>query len=71
MEKFIPYEKLSKRKKRELDSKKRGSWHGVSPVTKRAESKKTYNRKRALHWKDELPLQGSLILRVYRVRRSG
>lgn len=56
MEKFIPYEKLSKRKKKELDGKKRGSWHGVRPVTKRAESKKTYNRKRALQWKDELPL---------------
>ncbi len=61
MQKFIPYEKLSKKKKRELDSAKRGSWHGVSPVTKRIESKKQYDRKKALKWKDELPFQGFLL----------
>ena len=59
MNKFIPYEKLSKKKKRALDSAKRGSWHGVNPVTKRAESKKAYNRKKALKWKDD-PFQGFL-----------
>ena len=58
MEKFIPYEKLSKKKKKELDSAKRGSWNGVNPVTKRGESKKVYTRKKALKWKDELPFQG-------------
>ncbi len=61
MEKFIPYEKLSKKKKKELDSIKRGTWYGVKPVTKRFESKKTYNRKKALKWKDELPFQGFLL----------
>lgn len=45
-EKFVPYEKLSKRRKRELDRKKRGSWNGVNPVTRTAESKKVYHRKR-------------------------
>lgn len=58
MEKFIPYEKLSKKKKKELDSAKRGFWNGVNPVTKRVESKKVYNRAKALKWKDELPFQG-------------
>ena len=61
MQKFIPYEKLSKKKKKELDSAKRGSWHGVRPVTKRIESKKQYDRKKALKWKDELPFQGFLL----------
>ena len=35
MEKFIPYEKLSKKKQRELDLKRRGSWGGLNPVTRK------------------------------------
>ena len=45
MKKFVPYEKLSKSKKRELDRKKRVTWGNVNPVTKRVESKKLYKRK--------------------------
>ena len=40
MEKFIAYEKLSKKKKRELDAKRRGSWGGVNPVTRKPENPK-------------------------------
>ena len=47
MEKFIPYEKLSKKKKRVLDAARRGSWGGLSPVTRRAENPKAYKRKKA------------------------
>lgn len=47
MEKFISFEKLSKKKKKELNSKKRKSWNGASPVTKKAENKKRYNRKKS------------------------
>lgn len=47
MEKFVPYEKLSKKKKKELDTAARGSWGGVNPVTRKTENKKAYNRKRA------------------------
>ena len=46
MEKFVPYEKLSKKKQRELDLKKRRNWNGISPVTKKSENPKAYNRKR-------------------------
>ena len=46
MDKFIPYEKLSKKKKRELDLKKRKTW-AVSPVTRRPENPRAYNRKKA------------------------
>ena len=46
MEKFIPYEKLSKKKKRELDACKRTVW-AISPVTRRSENPKAYNRKKA------------------------
>ena len=58
MDRYVPYEKLSKKKKKELDSKRRGSWNGVKPVTRREESKKAYNRKRALKRKDDVPFQG-------------
>lgn len=46
MEKYIPYEKLSKKEKRELNRKKRSSWGCVNPVTRKVESKKVYNRKK-------------------------
>ena len=46
MPKFIPYKKLSKRKRRELDSEHRGSWGAVNPVTRAIKSRKIYDRKR-------------------------
>ena len=49
MKKFIPYEKLSKKQKRELDLKKRGTWGAVSPISRKAESKKLYNRAKTKH----------------------
>ena len=47
MEKFIPYEKLSKKKRRELDRQRRGTWGVCSPVTRRPENPKAYHRKKA------------------------
>ena len=46
MEKFIPYEKLSKKKKRELDAGRRTVW-AISPVTRRPENPKAYHRRKA------------------------
>lgn len=46
MEKFIPYEKLSKKKKRERDAGKRTVW-AISPVTRKSENPKAYNRRKA------------------------
>ncbi len=43
---FIPREKLSRKARKLLDSQKRATW-AFSPVTKKVESKKAYNRKRA------------------------
>ena len=34
MKKFVPYEKMSKKQRREIDKARRGSWQGVSPVTR-------------------------------------
>lgn len=47
MEKFVPYEKLSKKKKRELDLKKRKTWGNVNPITRRSANPKAYNRQKA------------------------
>ena len=47
MPKFIPYKKLSKRKRRELDNEQRGSWGAVNPVTRAIKSKKLYDRKKS------------------------
>ena len=46
MKGFVQYEKLSKKQKREIDKAKRMTWGDVSPVTKKIESGKLYNRKR-------------------------
>ena len=45
MKVYIPYEKLSKKKKRELDRQKRGTWGVICPVTRKPDNKKAYNRK--------------------------
>lgn len=55
MDKFIPYEKLSKKKRRELDLARRGTWGVMSPVTRKPISSKAYNRKRTRNWERELP----------------
>lgn len=46
MEKFIPFEKLSKKKQRELNAKSRRGWNGISPVTRKPQNPKAYNRKK-------------------------
>jgi len=53
MEKFIPYEKLSKKEQKKRDRAMRMTWGTMSPVTRRAESRKRYERKREQGWKKE------------------
>ena len=48
MKKFIPKEKLGKKARKQLDNEQRTTWT-FSPVTKKVESKKLYNRKRRAH----------------------
>ena len=55
MDKFIPYEKLSKKKKRELSNARRGSWGAVNPVTRKPANPKAYNRQKARRWKYDPP----------------
>lgn len=53
MEKFIPYEKLSKKKQKELNTKKRKTWNGLNPVTRKPQNPKAYNRQKARRWSDD------------------
>lgn len=46
MGKFIVREKMSKKARRELDRRQRVTW-AFSPVTKKVESEKRYDRKKA------------------------
>lgn len=53
MEKHIPYEKLSKKQKRQLDAQKRGSWGSINPVTRKPKNSKAYDRSKARQWKKD------------------
>lgn len=60
MAKFISRAKLSKKARKELDARKRTTWP-FSPVTKKVESKKIYNRKKTAHaWKADSGMSGFL-----------
>lgn len=47
MEKYIPYNKMSKKQQREYNKKQRKDWGGLSPITRRSENPKAYNRAKA------------------------
>ena len=48
MTRFIPREKLGKKARRELDARQRLTW-SFSPVTRKVESRKKYNRQKTKH----------------------
>ena len=62
MEKYIPYEKLSKKEKRKIDAARRTTWGPVSPVTRTPVSSKAYNRRKARSLKPSLPDSGSFFM---------
>lgn len=62
MEKFIPYQKLSKKEKRKVDAAKRTTWGRINPVTRKPQNSKAYNRKRTQDWKKGLPDPVSFLL---------
>lgn len=45
-DKFVSRDKMSKKDRKELDSKKRNTWGNTNPVTKVQSNKKAYDRKR-------------------------
>ena len=44
MKPFIPYEKLAKKRRRELDRQGRAAWDILNPVTRRPDRPDAYNR---------------------------
>ena len=63
MEKFIPYGKLSKKEKRKIDQAKRQTWGELNPVTRKPQSSKAYNRRKAQSWKrDSSSVPFSLVI---------
>ena len=46
--KYVPKDKMSKKKRRAEYAKRRGSWNGVSPATRVIPNKKAYDRKRQM-----------------------
>lgn len=53
MNKFVPAEKLSKRKRKELSTKRRGTWGALNPVTRRPKNPKAYSRRKTRKWSDD------------------
>ena len=59
MEKFIPYEKLSKKEKRKIDQARRQTWGELNPVTRKPANSRAYDRNKARNWKREIHATGS------------
>lgn len=49
MNRFVPAEKLSKKEQKRLNSVGRGSWNGVRPVTRVADTDKRRYRRKPKH----------------------
>ena len=68
MERFTPYDKLSKKKKRELDTQRRGSW-SMNPVTRKPANPKAYDRRKVRQMED--PSDVLLLDTLFGIGRSG
>ena len=64
MEKYIPYEKLSKKEKRKIDSCRRKTWGDLKPVTRKPANSKAFIRKKNQYWKGELRSTDSFLLSI-------
>lgn len=53
MQKFIPYEKLSKKEKRKRDALRRNTWGALNPVTRKSPAPRVYDRRKARKWMDD------------------
>ena len=67
MEKFIPYEKLSKKEKRSRDLSRRNTWGQLNPVTRKPKNSKAYCRSKARNWKRDAhePIPGLYFIQVF------
>lgn len=57
-QRYIPLEKRSKREQKEYHAARRGSWGGISPVTRKPPNPKAYNRKKSGRRHEHEPTPG-------------
>ena len=48
MQKYVMFEKRSKKEQRRINAEKRGTWHVFNPVSRVVPSGKAYNRKKTI-----------------------
>lgn len=53
-ENFVPYDKQSRKQRRETDKKKRGDWGNINPITRFHGQKNDYRRQRQKEREDDL-----------------
>lgn len=53
MDKFVPYDKMSKKEQKKINDEKRRDWNGIDPATKVAETDKKRYKRKPKHKKDE------------------
>lgn len=53
VEKFTPFDKMSKKKQRELNQRKRKTWGNINPITRTSKNLKVYDRRKAQKWSDD------------------
>ena len=72
MERMIPYGKMSKKEKKAYNQKRRVVW-AFSPVTRKKESGKAYNRRKARKWDEDISLAALFVCPLLNVlpRRGG
>ena len=61
MDKFIPYEKLSKKQQKAYNARKRRTW-SINPVTRRPDDPKAYKRKKTRKWDQDDPAVSSFFM---------
>ena len=63
MTKFVSYDKLSKKKKKELNAMRRNTWGSLNPATRKPANPKAYNRQKARKRdQDDFPTVPSVFL---------
>ena len=53
MEKFVPFEKLSKKEQRKQSAARRNTWGAMSPVTRKPKNNRAYDRRKNNAWRKD------------------
>ena len=53
MEKFAPFEKLSKKEQKKQNAARRNTWGAMSPVTRKPQNSRAYDRRKNNAWRKD------------------